>query len=157
MKKRKSSKVTYDLVRCMAFKLPYVKEGTSYGTPALKVKGKLFVRLREEGDAIVLRMPFEERDGLIADDPETYYTTDHYREYPYVLVRLAAVDPNVLPELRQIAHRAASPVKRAKPYRVKLRGALELRRNKLSCILARTHRDEFEIDEILPVFGPFLQ
>ena len=91
----------------MALQLPNVEEGTSYGTPALKVKGKLFVRLREEGDAIVLRTTFEQRDGLMADDPNTYYITDHYREYPWVLVRLAAVRPDVLAELLQIAHRTA--------------------------------------------------
>lgn len=112
MKPKKSAKVTYDPVRGVALKLPNVEEGTSYGTPALKVKGKLFVRLREEGDAIVLRMPFEQREGLMADDPATYYITDHYREYPWVLVRLDAVRPDVLPELLQIAHRAASASKR---------------------------------------------
>jgi len=104
---KKSQKVTYDLVRQMALQLPNVEEGTSYGTPALKVKGKLFVRLREEDDAIVLRTTFEQRDGLMADDPNTYYITDHYREYPWVLVRLAAVRPDVLAELLQIAHRTA--------------------------------------------------
>lgn len=114
MKMRKSPKVTYDVVRRLALKLlPSVEEGTSYGTPALKVNGKLFVRLREEGDAIVLRMPFDQREGLMADDPETYYITDHYREYPYVLVRLDAVDPGALPELLKIAYRAASPTKRS--------------------------------------------
>lgn len=109
---KRSTKVTYDLVRRLALKLPNVEEGTSYGTPALKVKGKLFVRLREEGDAIVLRMPFEQREGLMADDPKTYYITDHYREYPWVLVRLDAVRADVLSELLQIAHRAASASKR---------------------------------------------
>lgn len=105
----KASKVTYDLVRRLALKLPNVEEGTSYGTPALKVKGKLFVRLREEGDAIVLRTTFEQREGLMADDPETYYITDHYREYPWVLVRLRAVRPDVLSDLLRAAHRAALP------------------------------------------------
>lgn len=114
MKTRKSPMVTYDVVRRLALKLlPNVQESTSYGTPALKVKGKLFVRLREEGDAIVLRMPFEQREGLMADDPETYYITDHYREYPYVLVQLAALDPDALPELLKIPYRAASPTKRS--------------------------------------------
>jgi len=50
---KKTAKVTYDVIRRMAIQLPNVEEGTSYGTPALKVKKKLFVRLREEGDAIV--------------------------------------------------------------------------------------------------------
>lgn len=99
--------ISYDRVRQMGLALPNAEEGTSYGTPALKVKGKLFVRLREEGDVIVLKMPFELRDGLLADDPDTYFITDHYREYPCVLVRLGKVTEPALRELLQIAHRSA--------------------------------------------------
>ncbi|HWY26969.1 MAG TPA: MmcQ/YjbR family DNA-binding protein [Candidatus Angelobacter sp.] len=109
---KKTAKVTYDVIRRMAIQLPNVEEGTSYGTPALKVKKKLFVRLREEGDAIVLKMPFDQREELIASEPETYYITDHYREYPWVLVRLATVKSEVLPDLLRTAYRAASPPSR---------------------------------------------
>src|ERR1700733_2361299 len=86
---KKSPRITYDTVRQMALLLPNVEEGTSYGTPALKVKGQLIIRLREELDSIVLKMPFDRREELMAGDPETYYITDHYREYEWVLVRLA--------------------------------------------------------------------
>lgn len=68
----------------MALAFPNVEEGTSYGTPALKVKGKLFVRLREDPDSLVIKMPFEQREELMAGDPETYYITDHYRDYPWM-------------------------------------------------------------------------
>jgi hypothetical protein len=104
---KKQQGISYDRVRQMGLALPKAEEGISYGTPALKVKGKLFVRLREEGDVIVLKMPFELREGLLADDPETYFITDHYREYPCVLVRLAKVAEPALRELLQIAHRSA--------------------------------------------------
>jgi len=46
--------MTYDTIRRISLTLPNVAEGTSYGTPALKVKGNLFVRLRPELDSIVL-------------------------------------------------------------------------------------------------------
>lgn len=109
---KKPPKITYDTVRRMGLALPNVEEGSSYGTPALKVKGKLFVRLKEDGETIVLKMPFDQREELMAGDPETYYITDHYREYPWVLVRLSQVRSDALRELLQIAHRAASPAKR---------------------------------------------
>jgi hypothetical protein len=86
--------------------------GTSYGTPALKVNGKLFVRLREDPDSLVIKMPFDQREELMAGDPETYYITDHYREYEWMLVRLSKVREEALKELLQIAYRAASPPKR---------------------------------------------
>jgi hypothetical protein len=48
----------------------------------------------------------------MAADPETYFITDHYRDYPWILVSLAKVHNDALPELLQIAHRAASPSKK---------------------------------------------
>jgi hypothetical protein len=104
-------RITYDTVRRMALALPNVSEGTSYRAPALKVKGKLFVRLREDLDAIVVRMPFDRREELIAGDPDTYFITDHYREYEWVLVRLNKVPADALPDLLQTAYGTASGAK----------------------------------------------
>jgi hypothetical protein len=81
---------TFDTIRKIALALPHVEDGTSYGTPALKVKKKLMARLREDGD-VVLIIGFDKRDMLIAARPEAFYTTDHYRDYPSVLVRLDKV------------------------------------------------------------------
>ena len=100
--------VTYDTVRRIGLALPNVEEGTSYGTPALKVNGKLFVRLHQDLDKIVLKMSFDRRDEMMAADPETYFITDHYRDYPWILVSLASVSVDALPELLKIAHREAS-------------------------------------------------
>lgn len=104
--------VTYDTVRRVALALPDVQEGTSYRTPALKVKGKLFVRLHQDLDKIVVKMPFARREELMAADPETYFITDHYRDYPWVLVSLARVHEDALPDLLKIAHREASSEKK---------------------------------------------
>lgn len=109
---KRPSKVTYETVRHIGLAFPNVEEGTSYGTPALKVKGKLFARLREDPDSLVIKMPFDQREELMAGDPETYYITDHYREYPWMLVRLSKVHADALRELLQIAYRASSPSKR---------------------------------------------
>jgi hypothetical protein len=108
----KKQRVTYDTVRRAALALPNVKESTSYGTPALKVSGELFVRLHQDLDKIVLKMPFDRREELMAGDPETYFITDHYREYPWILVRLSKVHPDALPDLLKLAHSAASPAKK---------------------------------------------
>ena len=45
-----------------------VEESTSYGTPALKVRGKLLVRLREDGETLVLMTTFVDRDLLLRDN-----------------------------------------------------------------------------------------
>ena len=88
-----------------------VGEGTSYGTAALKVRGKLFVRLKEDGDTIVLRTDSFERDHLLATAPATFFITDHYRDYPWVLVRLATVRTELLRELLEDAWRRVAPKK----------------------------------------------
>jgi len=108
----KKATVTYDTIRRIGLTLPNVEESTSYGTPALKVRGKLMLRLHDDGDKIVLRMPFDRRDELMAEDSETYFITDHYRDYPCVLVSLAKVRADALLDLLRIAHRAASPAKK---------------------------------------------
>lgn len=101
--------VTFDAVRTMALALDDVAEGTSYGTPAFRVRGKLFVRLREDGDSLVVRMEPDQRDELIAADPDTYYITDHYLNYPWILVRLSRVHPDAMRDLlRGAAQLAAS-------------------------------------------------
>ena len=108
----KKQLVTYDAVRRAALALPSVTEGTSYGTPALKVNGRLFVRLHQDLDKVVLKMPFDRREELMAADPETYFITDHYRDYPWILVSLSKVHPDALLDLLQTAYRTASPAKK---------------------------------------------
>jgi hypothetical protein len=92
--------MTFDDVRAIALVWPGVEDGTSYGTPGLKVKGKFLTRLREDGDSLVVAsVPRDERDMLIEADPAVFYITQHYRDYPAVLVRLSAADPNTVRSL----------------------------------------------------------
>jgi hypothetical protein len=104
---------TWDTVREISLSLDDVAESTSYGTPAFKVRGALFVRLHQDFDStIVVRTDFDQRDELLCADPETYYITDHYRNYQWVLVRLSHVHLDALRDLLRMAHRLASSSKR---------------------------------------------
>jgi hypothetical protein len=49
-------------------------------------------------------------------EPETFYITDHYRDYPAVLVRLANVDPGMLRHLLEQAWRQAAPKRLVAAY-----------------------------------------
>jgi hypothetical protein len=104
--------VTFKDVRRIALSLEKVEEGTSYGTAAFKIGGKLIARLKEDGDSLVVGTTFEERDGMIKDDPATYYITDHYLNYPWVLVRLSHVNRDALRDLLVRACRLAAMAKR---------------------------------------------
>ena len=89
----------FDNIREIALKLPNVADGMSYGAPALKVGGKLFIRWREDLNAIVLRTTFDEREAMMEEDPKVYFITDHYLNYEWVLVSLEHVSPDALPDL----------------------------------------------------------
>ncbi len=104
--------MTFDAIRKMALALENVEEGTSYGTPAFKVGGVMFARLRDDIGALVVRMSIEDREALIAEDPETYFITDHYLKYPWILVRLSRVQPDAMSDLLRAAWRLASAGKR---------------------------------------------
>ncbi len=79
--------------------LPEVEVSTSYGTPALKVSRKLFARLREDSEHLVLFVDFMEREALVQSSPEVFSVTPHYVDWPMVLIRLDRVEPDELAEL----------------------------------------------------------
>ena len=103
--------LTWDDVRRLAMELPGAEEGTSYRTPAMKVRGKLFARLKEDGETVVLRVNFHERALLLEAEPDVFYITDHYRDYPDVLVRLPAVSEEVMRARLEDSWRLVAPPK----------------------------------------------
>ena len=72
----------------IACELPEVQESTSYGRPAVKVRGKFMAGYNPNEKAFVLRLAgIEEQDFLIEMAPQIYYITDHYKGYPAILAR----------------------------------------------------------------------
>ena len=87
-----------------------------YGTPALKVRGKMFTCIPNhrsaEPNSLAVCIDFAQRDELLAAEPTIYYLKDHYVNYPVVLVRLAKIKDDALRDLLlggwQMVGRAAS-------------------------------------------------
>src|SRR5688500_18270424 len=98
--------------------LPDVEVTATWGKPALKVRGRMFVCIAShksaEPDTLVVMMDFADRDALIEDDPDTYYLKEHYVGYPCVLVRLSRVHPDALRDLIVGAHRYVSEKSKAR-------------------------------------------
>lgn len=114
------SNVQYlETVRRIAEALPYVEEGISYGTPSFKVKGNFFARLREDGETLVLKLDFETREFLMLSNPDVYFITDHYRDYPAILVRLPLAGSDELREHFLHAWRCNAPKKVLAEYGAK--------------------------------------
>ena len=92
-----ATNVTFDMVRKIGLALPGVEEGTMYGSPALKVHGRLLTCLAinksAEPASLVVRTDFDERGALLAGEPSSLNSrcrVAHQRAH-----RLQHHEPNV--------------------------------------------------------------
>jgi len=108
---RAGRSVTYNVVRKLALAMPGVEDSRSYGTPALKVRGRLLARLKEDGRTLVVIVDFGMREALMQAEPGTFFITDHYLNYPAILVRLATVRPARLREILRHGWRRVAPAR----------------------------------------------
>ncbi len=87
-------------VQRMLRKLPNVVEGRSYGMPSFLLNGRFLARFRDDDTVLVVQLAtIGERDVLMELDPRAFFFTEHYRNYPAVLVRLAEVPPALLSDV----------------------------------------------------------
>ena len=97
----------FDDVRELAAGLPGVEHATGRGAPCLKVNGKLLscpaLHESAEPNSLVLKIAREQRAKLMSADPDVYYVTDHYVNYPTVLVRLSRIHRDALRDLLGMA------------------------------------------------------
>jgi hypothetical protein len=100
--------VTFETVREIARALPGVVEGTAYGTPAYRAGKKLFARQHDDGVSLVIRIDYDQRSMRMRADPETFYITDHYLDYPWMLVRVATADRDDLRHLLEDSWRLSA-------------------------------------------------
>ena len=99
----------FDTIRKIGLALPGVEESVAWGTPVLKVHGKIFagiaIHSSAEPGSLMVRMAPEDRDELISAAPDVYYVTDHYVQGNGVLVRLSRVNADVLRDLIGMSHK----------------------------------------------------
>jgi|SRR5215472_2608572 len=116
-------KITFDIVRQIGLAFPGVEESTAYGSPALKVKGKLLACIPShrsiEPGSLVVCVDFNDRAELLTGAPDTYYVTDHYVPNESILIRLSKVDPDALRDLLGMAYKFVSrkAAKRSQTHR----------------------------------------
>ena len=101
--------INFDTVRKIGLALPGVEESTMYGSPALKIRGKLLACIAmnkaAEPNSLAVCVGFDRRAELLETDSRTYYLKDHYANYPAVLVRLSEIRPDALKDLLTMAYR----------------------------------------------------
>lgn len=100
--------------------LPEVEVSTSYGTPALKVRGKAFCRLwgadehdrkgpEVEGEVLVVFVDLAEKRAWIETSDGALFDQAHYRGHGAMLVRLAQVDEELLLDVLEQSYRLKAP------------------------------------------------
>ena len=109
MTRKRTVGLTFDDVRHIALTMPGVEERTSYGRPAFYVGKTMLACAGKQNDHIVVRMGFDERELRMEAEPGTYFITDHYRGWPYVLVRLATIAEDALARLLEQTRREVAP------------------------------------------------
>jgi hypothetical protein len=107
--------VSEEDVRRIALSLPKTMEKPYNRLPGFRVQGKLFARVHEMPDVIMVGCAdVAEKESLIATEPGKYFGTPHYEGYPALLVRLDMIDLDELTDLLTESWRlAASPRLRA--------------------------------------------
>lgn len=115
----------FDVVRELARTLPDVEESTGRGVPSLTVHGKLLtcpaMHKSAEPHSLVVKIGFEQRAELLAADPDVYYVTDHYLDYPSVLVRMSRIHRDSLQGLLGMAWKFVSNKAKTRKRRVRKR------------------------------------
>jgi hypothetical protein len=109
--------MTWDDVVTLALGLPAVEVGSAYGTPALRVQGKLICRLREDGETLAIRCDPDERQLLLEAHPGALFVTAHYDTSPMVLVALPHAAGELVRELVEDAWSERAPRKLLEAYR----------------------------------------
>jgi hypothetical protein len=109
--------MTPDEMRDIIMSFPGVEEGMSYGSPAYKVNGKFFTRLRRDDQSVVLvGISFDEREMLMEAEPDTFHTTPHYKDYPSVLARIATLHPGSFRNFLERKWREIAPKKLVREF-----------------------------------------
>ena len=90
-------------VVAFALALPDTYMDPFYGTPCPKVNKKAFVSPGGEAGSFHVMSPHDEKAILLETDPDTFWQTPHYANWPGLLVRYGAADPE---RVRNVIRRA---------------------------------------------------
>jgi hypothetical protein len=91
--------MTWDEIVALGLALPGVELGTSYGRPALKLRGKMVAAGGKADDHFVLSATLDEIEMLKETDPACFFQTPHYEGWPGVLIRYESKDDDRVREI----------------------------------------------------------
>ena len=84
----------------IALAIPGTKEVLWFRKPAVFLHDQFLTKVHDKEEAMTLRVSsMEMRDMMLEAEPELFYITDHFRNFPFVLTRLSALTPKILKEI----------------------------------------------------------
>jgi len=103
------------LIQKLSF--PMTGEFISYGTPSIKLGAKFLCRILEDGETMVIHA--DDRDEWLTKAPKVFFITEHYRNYPYVLVRLKLISRKMLIDLLIQSWKEIAPKRLLKEWQLR--------------------------------------
>lgn len=76
----------------LSLDLPKVEVATSWGNENLKAHGKMWTWWSPYADAAIFKGSIEEREMLMAADPDTFILHPHYAKHGLLLVAAGRID-----------------------------------------------------------------
>ena len=84
--------------------------------PSFLLNGRFLARFRDDDTVLVLQLgTIGERDVLLQLDPRAFFLTEHYRNYPAVLIRLADVPRSLFADVVTESWRHVATLPPARP------------------------------------------
>lgn len=115
----------------IALSLPGSEERLWFNKPAVFIHDQFLTKVHHKEDAMVLPIgSMEMRDMMLEAEPGLFYITDHYKNFPYVLARLSALDRKTLKDMLvgRAAQLADKPKRKAKKSPTKKKFAKTVKR-----------------------------
>ena len=103
--------------RKIMLELPGPAARPRFREPSVFIHDRFLSKTHKKEDAVVLQVgSMEMRHMMLEAEPKLFYITDHYRKFPFILIRLERLTAKILKEI--LAGRAAQlakmkPIKRA--------------------------------------------
>jgi hypothetical protein len=104
--------------RKVMLSIPGTDERLWFNQPSVFIHDRFLAKAHHKENAVTLQVgSMEMRDMMLEAEPELFYITDHYRKFPFVLVRLSALTAKTLKGLLvgRAAQLAAMPAIKRRP------------------------------------------
>ena len=113
--------------------LPGTDERLWFNQPSVFIHDRFLSKVHHKEEAVTLQVgSMEMRDMMLEAEPKLFYITDHYRKFPFVLIRLKVLTAKTLKEILvgRAAQLAAMPPIKRKPKKTAKKAAVESSKKK---------------------------